>query len=147
MKAKIHKTIIFILFFLLLACSVRKKDTVAFKLEHQILLSRDVEMRLPIPFHTQKENYEEGIFCVYSFTDSAYIIVFQGALMEFPIDRYKVQKTEIKNNKNISIGVENNKCWRKDIFEGVSIYYDNVLPEKKDLYDKILDELKINPIK
>lgn len=92
-------------------------------------------MRLPIPFHTQKENYEEGIFYVYSFVDSAYIIVFQGALMEFPIDRYEIQKTEIKNNRNISTGMENNKCWRKDVFEGVSIYYDNALPENKNLYD------------
>lgn len=53
-------------------------------------------MRLPIPFHTQKENYEEGIFYVYSFVDSAYIIVFQGALMEFPIDQYRAKKKKLR---------------------------------------------------
>ena len=144
MKKEIHKIIILILVFPLFTCSTIKKGNIAYKLERQKLLSKEVEMQLPIPFHTQKDNYEEGVIYFYSFIDSAYIIVFQGTMMEFPIDKYHAQKTEVKNQKKISVGVENNKFWRKDVFEGVRIYYDNVPAKNKRIYDKVLDEIKIN---
>jgi hypothetical protein len=146
MKTEIHKIIILIFGFSLLTCSTIKKENISFKLERQKLLSKEVEMQLPIPFHTQKDNYEEGVIYFYSFIDSAYIIVFQGAMMEFPIDKYQAQKTEVKNQKKISVGVENNKFWRKDVFEGVRIYYNNVPANNKGIYDKILDEIKINSL-
>lgn len=100
-------------------------------------------MQLPTPFHIQKDNYEEGIIYFYSFTDSAYIVVLQGSMMEFPMDKYHPQKTKVKNQKKISVGIENNKFWRKDVFEGVRIYYDNVPKRNKRIYDKVLDEIKI----
>lgn len=101
-------------------------------------------MKVPIPYHFQKDNYEEGVIYFYSFVDSAYIIVFQGSMMEFPIDKYSEQKIKMKNQKKISVGVENNKFWRKDIFEeGIRIYYDNVSEKNKKIYDKILDGIKI----
>lgn len=132
--------------FVLFACSTLKKEKVTFKLEHQQLLSKDVEMQLPVPFYFQKDNYEEGVIFFYSFVDSAFIIVFQGAMLELPIDRYKPQKTEIKNQRKISTGFENNKFWRKDIYKGVRIYYDNVSSKNKNLYDKVLDEIKISSL-
>ncbi|OJV39285.1 MAG: hypothetical protein BGO29_11535 [Bacteroidales bacterium 36-12] len=141
-----YKIIILILGFALLGCSIIKKENISFKLERQKLLSKEVEMQLPVPFHTQKDNYEEGVIYFYSFIDSAYIIVFQGSMMEFSIDKYQAQKTEVKNQKKISVGVENNKFWRKDVFEGVRIYYDNVPAKNKGIYDKVLDEIKINPL-
>jgi hypothetical protein len=145
MKTKTHKIAIAILALGLFACSTIKKENVSFKLEHQKLLSKEVEMQLPVPFHTQKENYEEGVIYFYSFVDSAYIIVFQGSMMEFPIDKYKASKTEIKNQRKISVGIQDNKFWRKDVFEGVRIYYDNVPAKNKKIYDKVLDEIKIKP--
>lgn len=117
-----------------------------FKLERQKLLSKEIEMQLPTPFHTQKENYEEGVICFYSFIDSAYIIVFQGSMMEFSIDKYQAQKIEVKNQKKISVGIENNKFWRKDVFEGIRIYYDNVPKRNKGIYDKVLDEIKVRSL-
>jgi len=146
MKTEIHKIIILILGFALLGCSIIKTKNVSFKLERQKLLSKEIEMQLPVPFHTQKDNYEEGVIYFYSFIDSAYIIVFQGAMMEFPIDKYQAQRTEVKNQKKISVGVENNKFWRKDVFDGVRIYYDNVPAKNKRIYDKVLDEIKINSL-
>jgi hypothetical protein len=143
MKTKIHKTVFLILGFVLSTCSTIKKENISFKLERQTLLSKEVEMRLPVPFHTQKDNYEEGVIYFYSFVDSAYIIVFQGTMVEFPIDKYQAQKTEIKNQKKISVGIENNKFWRKDVFEGVRIYYDNVPAKNKEIYDKVLDGIKV----
>jgi hypothetical protein len=65
-------------------------------------------------------------------------------MVEFPIDKYKAQKTSIKNQIKIFVGIENNKFWRKDIFAGIRIYYDNVSEKTKKIYDKILDEMKIN---
>lgn len=117
-----------------------------FKLERQKLLSKEIEMQLPTPFHTQKENYEEGVIYFYSFIDSAYIIVFQGSMMEFSIDKYQAQKIEVKNQKKISVGIENNKFWRKDVFEGIRIYYDNVSKRNKGIYDKVLDEIKVRSL-
>lgn len=146
MKIKIHKIVILILGFVLFACSTLKKENVTFKLEHLQLLSKEVEMQLPVPFYIQKDNYEEGVIYFYSFVDSAFIIIFQGAMLELPIDRYKPQKTKIKNQIKISTGFENNKFWRKDIYEGVRIYYDNVSSKNKNLYDKVLDEIKISSL-
>lgn len=143
MKTEIHKIIIFILGFALLSCSINKKENVSFKIERQKLLSKEIEMRLPIPFHIQKNNYEEGVIYFYSFIDSAYIIAFEGSMMEFSIDKYQAQKIKEKNQKKIYIGVENDKFWRKDVFEGVRIYYDNVPKKSKKIYDKVLDEIKI----
>ena len=138
------KIIFFTFFFVLLSCSSIEKEIIPFKLERQKLLSREFEMIVPIPYHFQKDNYEEGVIYFYSFVDSAYIIVFQGSMMEFPIDKYSEQKIKMKNQKKISVGVENNKFWRKDIFEeGIRIYYDNVSEKNKKIYDKILDGIKI----
>ena len=67
MKTKIHKIVILIIGFVLFACSTLKKENVTFKLEHKQLLSKEVEMELPIPFHIQKENHEEGVIYFYSF--------------------------------------------------------------------------------
>lgn len=146
MKTEIHK-ISFLLFGLVLfACSTIRQEKVTFQTECQKLLSKKFELKLPVPFHSQKDNYEEGVIYLYSFVDSAYIIVFQGSMVEFPIDKYQTQKTEIKNQRKISVGVENNKFWRKDVLEGIRIYYDNVSSKNKEIYDKILDEIKINPL-
>jgi hypothetical protein len=144
MRTKIHKILVLILGFVLLTCSIIKNENASFKLERQKLLSMEVEMQLPVPFHIQKNNYEEGVIYFYTFIDSTYIIIFQGAMVEFPIDKYHAQKIEIKNQKKISIGVENNKFWRKDIFEGVRIYYGNAPLKSKGIYDKVLDGIKIN---
>jgi hypothetical protein len=67
-------------------------------------------------------------------------------MMEFTIDGYQTQKTEFKNQRKTSVGVENNKFWRKDVLEGIRIYYDNVPPKNKEMYDKVWDEIKISPL-
>lgn len=146
MKTEINKIIILIFAFALLGCSTIKNENIFFKLERQKLLSKEVEMQLPTPFHTQKDNYEEGVIYFYSFVDSAYIIVTQGSLMEFPIDKYHAKKTKEKNKKKISVGIENNKFWRKDVFEGIRIYYDNVPKKNKKIYDKVLDGIKVSSL-
>lgn len=122
------------------------KEHVSFKLERQKLLSKEFKMQLPVPFHVQKDNYEEGVIYFYNFIDSAYIIVFQGSMMEFPIDKYKAQKEYVKNQRIISVGVENNRFWRKDIFKGVRIYYGNVTDKNKGIYNKVLDDIKIKSL-
>lgn len=146
MKTEINKIIILIFAFASLGCSTIKNENIFFKLERQKLLSKEVEMQLPTPFHTQKDNYEEGVIYFYSFVDSAYIIVTQGSLMEFPIDKYHAKKTQEKNQKKIFVGIENNKFWRKDVFEGIRIYYGNVPKRNKGIYDKVLDGIKVRSL-
>jgi hypothetical protein len=61
--------------------------------------------------------------------------------------KQKIIKTEIKNQRKISVGFENNKFWRKDVYGGgVRIYYDNVSSKNKSIYDKVLDEIKISSL-
>lgn len=111
MRTEINKIIILLYGIALLGCSIIKAESIPSRMERQKLLSKEVEMQLPTPFHTQKDNYEEGVIYFYSFVDSAYIIVFQGSMMEFPIDKYQPKKTEVKNQKTISVGIENDKYW------------------------------------
>ena len=99
-------------------------------------------MKLPKPFHRQKDNNEEGVIYFYHFVDSAYIIVFQGSMVEFSIDKYQNKMVESKGERKTSVGVENKRCWRKDVYsDGVRVYYDHVPKRNKDVYDKVLDEI------
>ena len=143
MRTDIHKIIILALSYALLGCSTIKYEEIPFEVEHQMLLSKEIEMQLPSPFHIQKDNYEEGVIYYYSFPDSAYIIVLQGSMMDFPMDKYHPHKTMVNNQKTIIVGIENNKFWRKDVFEGIRIYYDNVPKKSKRIYDRVLDEIKV----
>ena len=147
MKIKIYKITFLLLGLVLSACSVMRKEKVVFRLERQKLLSQEFEI-LPFPFYIQKDNYEEGVIYFFSFADGAYIVVFQGSMMEFSMDQYPVQEKGTKNQRNISVGVRNDKFWRKDTLEdNIRIYYDNVSTGNKELYDKVLDEMKFFPIK
>lgn len=146
MKIDIHKITVLLFISTLSACSIIKQEKIPFQIEHQKLLTKEFELKMPHPFHMQKDNYEEGIIYFYSFVDSAYIIVFEGALMEFPIDKYQIQYKQTTDQRVISIGIENNKFWRKDVLSGIRIYYDNVSSKNKKKYDKVLDEIKIRPL-
>ncbi len=142
MVTKPYKVIILMIIFLS-ACSTLKNENVTYKLDNRLLISKKVEMQLPMPFHIQKDNYEEGVVYFYSFVDSATIIILQGSMVELPIDKYKLQKSKIKNQRKISVGCKSNKFWRKDIYKGVNIYYDKVSSSNKRVYDKILNKIKI----
>lgn len=143
MKKRIHKITILILSCILLGCSLVREE-VSYKIDCQNLLSKEVEIQLPMPFHLQKENYEEGVIYFYSFIDSAYIIIFQGSMMEFPMDKYQSIKTKKGKKKQTYIGINDNSYWRKDIYtDGIRVYYGNVRERNKGAYDKVLNKIKI----
>ena len=105
-------------------------------------------MQLPKPFHRQKENYEEGVIYFYHFVDSAYIIVFQGSMVEFSIDKYQSKMVERKGERKTSVGVENNRYWRKDVYyDVVRVYYDDVPKRNKAVYDKVLYEIAFRQLR
>lgn len=126
---------------------IAQKSDRPLAVERQNLLSKGFEMKIPTPFHTQKDNYEEGVIYFYSFIDTAYIIIFQGALMEFPIDQYQPQITKFSNTKKITMGKTDNKYWRKDVLDNIRIYYGNVTSENSAIYDSVLNHIKIVPLK
>ena len=146
MRTTIHSIILFAFGFMLSACSIAKTERGPIRIETLTLLSKRVKVQLPVHFHFQKDKFEEGIIYSYSFPDSAYIIIFQGAMMEFPIDKYLANKTETNKQKKIYTGIKNNKCCRKDVLGNIRIYYDNVSTKSKAVYDKILDEIQISPL-
>lgn len=130
-----------ILFF---GCAAVRIQRPQFVDEHQVLLSKEYKLRIPAPFHLQKDNYEEGVIYFYSFVDSVYIIVFQGSLMEFAMDNYSPLKTEIIEDRRSSFGINNDRYWRKDVIGTVRVYYNNATIKNKDLYDAILNNIEIS---
>lgn len=112
----------------------------------QMLLSKTVEMSLPMPFRTQNEKIDEGVFYVYSFVDSTYIIVFEGAMMYFDIDDYIPDKVYYINERVVAVGVKNDKYWRRDVTGRVRVYYNNVSFNKKSFYDDILDSIIVKSL-
>jgi len=114
--------------------------------EYKHLLSKSFKMVLRKPYHVQKENYEEGVFYVYSFEDSASIIVFEGAMLTFELEKYLPEKMYKFKNHNIKVGGHNGKFWRIDQYEGIKLFYENVNHENKQFYDNILDSIIIKSL-
>ena len=141
-RSFVHAMATLALMCVLYCCSTISSEHFVFVQEHQKLLSKEVTMKLPKPFHRQKDNYEEGVIYFYHFVDSAYVIVFQGSMVEFSIDKYQSKMVERKGERKTSVGVENNRYWRKDVYsDGVRVYYDDVPKRNKAVYDKVLDEI------
>lgn len=142
----IPKIFVTILVYLLL-CSQNKIERTKFQWEKQCLLSKKFEMMLPSPFHRQIDAYGEGVLYIYSFPDTAYVIVHEGYLLELPFDSYCPQiidETNIKHKKKF--GFKDNKYWRKDVVDGVNIYYGNVSVNNKIVYDSLLNSVKITTL-
>jgi hypothetical protein len=140
------KIALLILGSILLFCSTSKEEDVTFKLEHQKLLSKEFEIKLPISFRIQKEYSEGGVIYYYSYPDFSYVIISQGASVNFPEDKYKPEKTLVIDQRKISFGKHDNKFWRKDVIDDVRVYYGDVLPKNKAIYNNILDSIKISDI-
>lgn len=151
MKKEIIRIITtFIVIYTVLCCSTTRPETSAECVEQHELLSKTFIVRLPTPFYFQKDNYEEGVVYFYGFTDGAYIIIFEGGNMEFPMDKYNPIERHKEKNKTMAIGILNDKLWRKDKINGnegcISIYYNNVIPSNKKKYDRILNSISFKVI-
>lgn len=147
MRIGIVKICSIIFIHVLLCCSTIKKEEVPTKLEQQYLLSKIFIAQLPTPSYSHKDNYEEGVVYVYGFSDGAYIIIHEGAMMEFPMDKYEPIEIFKKRKKIIATGVKDGKWWRKDKYRDVRIYYANVTADNQKKYNKILNNIKIKPIR
>lgn len=141
MKARIHKSVFYLFLFILLSCLSSKELNVPIKYEKQKLLSVEFKIQLPIKFKLQKQNYEEGVVYFYSFIDEGYIIVFEGSMMEFHIDKYPTGEIQVRNDRVVTRGIYNSRYWRKDVFGNIRLYYDNVDAENMEFYEKIMDEI------
>lgn len=145
MEARTQRLGLLLFALLFFGCSVVKIQRSQFIDERQVLQSKEFKMRIPAPFHLQIENYDEGVIYHYSFVNSVYIIVFQGYLIEFPMDNYNPHKTENTEFRKKSVGIENEKYWRKDVIGNVRVYYNNATNKNKDLYDAVLNNIEITP--
>lgn len=78
------------------ACEI-KEDSISganIRIDTKRLLSKEFEIHIPAPFRVQKDADEEGIAYYYSFVDGAIIIVFQGAMTEFAMDKYGASEND-----------------------------------------------------
>ena len=63
----------------LLCCSTIKKGDFPTKFERQNLLSKTFIVRLPFPFYSQKDNYEEGvIYYMWYYNSASFIVLFHN---------------------------------------------------------------------
>lgn len=148
MKKEIIRIITtFIVIYTVLCCSTTRTETSAECVEQHKLLSKTFKITLHTPFYFQKDNYEEGVVYFYGFSDGAYIIIHEGAMMEFPMDKYEPIEISKKRKKIIATGVKDGKWWRKDKYRDVRIYYANVTADNQKKYNKILNNIKIKPIR
>jgi len=108
----------------------------------QKLISKEIEIELPEPFHIQSLNEDESISYIYSFPHSAYIIICEGALISFPTDQYDPDSTLEIDHRKIQKGLVEGKFWRKDEIEDMRFYYNDVSLSNKSTYDEILDSIK-----
>ena len=63
------------------------------------------------------------------------------------MDKYEPIEISKKRKKIIATGVKDGKWWRKDEYRDVRIYYANVTVDNQKKYNKILDNIKIKPIR
>lgn len=112
------------------------------------LLSCQIGLLLPHnEFRIKRENYEEGVFYTLFNRNGAYIIVFEGALMQFlPEDTASTFQIRRYKERTVSMGVANNLFYRKDSIGGVRLFYNRVTAESKKSFDKILNSAKITHI-
>ena len=87
----------------------------------------------------EREQYEEGVYYVCSYKsheNEGIIIVVDGALVEFPADKYTCFKQTVADDREIRHGVCDSGYWRKDIlkYSSIKLYYDYItFPEELDL--------------
>lgn len=87
----------------------------------------------------EREQYEEGMYYVCSYKsqeNEGVIIVVDGALIEFPADKYTCFKQTVADDREIRHGVCDSGYWRKDIwkYSSIKIYYDYIkFPEELDM--------------
>lgn len=114
-------------------------------IEKDTLLNSVVEIKLPCNYRKKVHVYEEGIFIDYYYKSGAIITLFKGALQAIPLlsseAGYFLQRGDTIQNRITIIGQKDNKAWREDAIGGLRICYDGVSPEKKDIFDTVLDSL------
>lgn len=116
---------------------------IPYEMDSQSLLSKRFEIKSPEPFHARKTKYKDGVIHFYSFANDTYIIIFEGANMDFTVDYYPPKKQEIREGRKIFTGKNNGMFWRKDILDdGIRIYYNNVSRKDKRMFDEIIDSIK-----
>ena len=87
----------------------------------------------------EKELYEEGVFyiCTYkSYKNEGVIIIVDGALIDFPADKYSIYQQIIVGDRQIFHGQCDSGFWRKDIWKSstIKLYYDYAKePKELDL--------------
>ena len=109
------------------------------------LLSCQIKLLIPKnEFIIKSENYEEGVFYTFTSRKGAYIVVFEGALMQFlPEDTLSESQIRKYNDKTIFTGITDNFYWRKDSIKGVRLFYNRVTSDSRKCFDKILNSAKI----
>lgn len=109
------------------------------------LLTCQIELSLPQnEFRIKKENYEEGMFYTLYDRNGAYIIVFEGSLMQFlPEDTLSMYQVKRNKGRRISTGIADNLFWRKDSIDRIRLLYNRVTDKSKKSFDEILNSAKI----
>lgn len=127
--------------------SLNNKNTVTETI--QCDTNRTIYLELIKGYYKIEQQYEEGSFTTFTYSDSSYVLLLCGKMVNLPIlsgMKYQMinrRETELYNSR-FGFNAENNKYWREDNYNnGITILYDNVTFSKTKVYDLILDSIKI----
>ena len=101
-------------------------------------------------YKEQISSYEEGFTKVYSFQDSSYILVNCGSMISLPILYAKIDTILSCSQKSDSVNIikginKYQKCFREEDYNQyrIVVLYDNVTNKNLELFNKMLDNIKI----
>lgn len=134
-----------LVFFLVINSCLTTSCSVGIETVKLPLLSCQIELLLPKnEFLIKKDNYDEGVIYTLYFRRGAYIVAFEGALMQFlPEDTLSAFQIKKHKRKTVFTGVTDNLYWRNDSIGNVRLFYNRVAADSRKSFDKILNSAKI----
>ena len=106
-----------------------------------------IAINIPCKMKKQVINYAEGVLCFYSLPTGEVIEIQQGALMKSQIDDLVPFLKKRKKRCYIEKGIDGNgKLWRMDVYAKFKIYYFGISPSEVQIYDGILNKIKIKDV-
>lgn len=106
-----------------------------------------VKMELPSAYKKNRFVYEEGVFIDYCYPGGAVFTLFKGALQHTPLYSNEpdclLQSADTVSGRVSYRGIVGSRVWREMKIGSLHVFYVNVLPAEKDLFDQCLDSLSI----
>lgn len=132
---------------ILLCVLCRVANAQALTTEVDTLSDTIVKMELPSAYKKSKFMYDEGVFIDYCYSGGAVITLFKGALQHTPLYSNEpdclLQSADTVHDRVSYRGIAGSRVWREMKIGSLHVFYTNVLPVEKNLFDQCLESISI----